>query len=888
MSTPHSSVLERIDQICDRYEAARLAGQRPRIDDYLREVTEAERSGLLHELLRLERAYLQDDQRRRWQQGERVLVQAYLEETPSLRNQPELVFELVCGEVLLREEQGEKPRPVDYLDLVPSHQAQLRRFFAARDLLPPATLPARSDPLTLLAAKRVSVVEADHTVDEMPPLASAPTPAPPATERPTALGETVLAPPGYEILGELGRGGMGVVYQARQVNADRLVALKMILAGGHAEPDQRARFRTEAEAIARLQHPHVVQIFEVGEHNGLPFFSMEFCPGGSLDKKLAGTPLPPKEAAALVETLAKAMQAAHEKGVVHRDLKPANVLLVADGTAKVTDFGLAKKLDEVGQTVTGEVMGTPSYMAPEQAGGHKEQISPKTDVYALGAILYECLTGRPPFRAASLMDTLQQVITAQPVPPRAFQPNLSRDLETVCLKCLNKEPARRYATAEALANELRRFLAGEPVQARPPSIPALLRWWLRQNFGAFGWTVVIGLMFGLLCGLMPWLSLLFEAAQKVMRLEVYLLMAFVLSSTGLGTVLLVRPKDRAADIAAGAITGLIGGVTMFTLSLAWVMIILTAVEPFDDDLRLLTNTAIYFPNYGDDRQKLWDKYPEVLRPYLDQQTVPLHSHYSQRGNALYREIRKDITKRIAIGIWLGMLIVVIYAELGCVCTTIAAGALMRRYGKLRAALLPYLEVAVVISALTGLLFAILLYIFTPSKNEAQYTNFFLILPFWFALFGILLTWKKSFQHARRLFRVTRLLVLYACGMLTARCYRAEGHVADALRIEARCQAIYEQLPVLKSLILHYLNRSPINIAVVITFSLVVYWAVRVLPSYLTYFFNFPDRHISMDLLICLLGLAITGMLRGWDWSIRLLLHLGWLMSVFVNYYFVLD
>jgi serine/threonine protein kinase len=467
MSTPPSSVLERIDQVCDRFEAVWLVGQRPRIDDYLRDVPEAERSGLLNELLRLERVYLQDDQRRRWQRGERVSVRAYLEEAPSLRDYPDLVFELVCGEVLLRKELGEKPRPVDYLDLVPSHQAQLRRFFAARYLLPPATLQGISDQLTLRTAKQATVIEAGHTVDELPPLASVPAPASPAPERPTTLGEAVLVPPGYEVLGELGHGGMGIVYKARQRKADRLVALKMILAGEHADPDELARFRTEAEAIARLQHPHVIQVFEVSEHNGLPFFSLEFCLGGSLDKKLAGTPLPPQEAATLMEKLAEGVQAAHEARVLHRDLKPANVLLAADGTPKVTDFGLAKKLDAQGVTLPGVVVGTPSYMAPEQASGAAQEVGPAADVYALGAILYECLTGRPPFRAATVLDTLRQVVSEEPVPPRQLNTQVPRDLETVCLKCLQKEAAKRYVSAAELADELGRFVRGEPILARP-------------------------------------------------------------------------------------------------------------------------------------------------------------------------------------------------------------------------------------------------------------------------------------------------------------------------------------------------------------------------------------------------------------------------------------
>jgi hypothetical protein len=264
---------------------------------------------------------------------------------------------------------------------------------------------------------------------------------------------------------------MGVVYKARQVGLKRLVALKMILAGPHAHADELARFRTEAEAVARLQHPHIVQIYEIGQADGLPFFSLEFCAGGSLDQRLKERRPLPHEAAALVEQLARAVQAAHDKGVIHRDLKPANVLLTEDGTLKVTDFGLARKLDEAGQTGTGAVLGTPSYMAPEQASGKNQAVGPATDVWALGAILYELLTGRPPIQAATAMETLLQVLREEPVSPRRLQPKVPHDLETICLKCLRKAPAHRYATAAALAEDLRCFQAGEPIQAqRPP-------WW---------------------------------------------------------------------------------------------------------------------------------------------------------------------------------------------------------------------------------------------------------------------------------------------------------------------------------------------------------------------------------------------------------------------------
>jgi hypothetical protein len=296
---------------------------------------------------------------------------------------------------------------------------------------------------------------------------------------------------------------MDVVYKARQVKLNRPVALKMILGGALAGPEDLSRFRREAEAVARLQHPNIVQIHEVGEWRrsegdpALPFCCLEFCSGGRLADKLAGTPLAPREAATLAEVLARAVQAAHEAGIVHRDLNPANVLLTDEGTPKITDFGLAKRLDEVGQTQSGAIMGTPAYLAPEQALGRSKEIGPAADVYALGAILYEMLTGRTPFTGGDTLELLQQAVHDEPVPPRLLRPSCPRDLETICLKCLEKEPPRRYAGANALADDLRNFLDGKPVTARPTG-PLGRAWrWGRRNPGlAVSGAVAVFLLVG--------------------------------------------------------------------------------------------------------------------------------------------------------------------------------------------------------------------------------------------------------------------------------------------------------------------------------------------------------------------------------------------------------
>jgi tetratricopeptide (TPR) repeat protein len=287
--------------------------------------------------------------------------------------------------------------------------------------------------------------------------------------------------PGYEIIRLLGRGGMGTVYKARHLQLDRLVALK-IVSEKCVSSGQLARFRAEAQALARLRHSHIVQIYEVNECDGTPYLCLELLEGGSLDKKLAGTPQPPADAARMVATLARAIEDAHRHGIVHRDLKPSNILLTADGQPKVGDFGMAKRLAvDATQTLSGTIIGTPIYMAPEQASGDPKAIGPRTDVYALGTILFEMLTGRPPFQGPTTLHTLELIRAAEPVSPRRLQPGVPRDLETVCLKCLEKQPARRYATAGEFADELERFLAHKPIRARRAGATERATKWVRRH-----------------------------------------------------------------------------------------------------------------------------------------------------------------------------------------------------------------------------------------------------------------------------------------------------------------------------------------------------------------------------------------------------------------------
>jgi WD40 repeat protein len=432
-------------------------GVRPRVEDFLAQAGVSDPAVVV--------TVLRVDQWERQRLGQWIPAESYLDAFPSVRDDPERAVDVVFAEYLLREQLGESPSPSEYVRRFPQHagqfklQVELHRAMQEHACCQwPATW-GEGQPLQSANRRTDSEAAAAHEFKEYPDI------------------------PGYEVLGVLGWGGMGVVYRAWQQSLNRTVALKMVHAGARADPQVLERFWIEAEAVARLQHPNIVQIHEVGQHGGYPFLVLELVEGPSLAQSLAGTPRPARRAAELVETLARAIHSAHCMGVVHRDLTPANVLLTDDDRPKITDFGLAKLIIGGGdlRTQTGELLGTPSYMAPEQAASRHQAIGATTDVYALGAILYELLTGRPPFKAESPLETLRQVVAEEPVAPSRLRPKLPRDLETISLKCLRKEPAQRYGSALALADDLRRFLDGRPILARRSSVVERAWRWCRRN-----------------------------------------------------------------------------------------------------------------------------------------------------------------------------------------------------------------------------------------------------------------------------------------------------------------------------------------------------------------------------------------------------------------------
>jgi serine/threonine protein kinase len=394
-------------------------GQRPDLAAFLAEAGQLTPDQLL--------AVVRLDQQQRWLAGERVGAEAYLNAHPALRADPEGAVVLVFGEFVLRERLGERPADADYLRRFPEYADALGLQFELHEGLPEE----------------------------------------PATEVPAAPSGWPGVP-GFELLRELGRGATSVVYQVRQADTGRVVALKLARGDLVIGRPERARFRSEGEAVARLRHPNVVRILDIGEWDRRPFLVLEFVAGGSVAERLAAGPLPVADAVRLVEVVARTVHHAHERGVIHRDLNPANVLLAADGTPKVTDFGLAKLLaGGTGLTRTGAVLGTPAYMAPEQASGRAREVGPATDVHGLGAVLYHLLTGRPPYVAGDVIGTLVLIRSPEPPPPvRGFRPEVPAEVEAVCLRCLAKRPADRYPSALAVAEALARGAEGRRKEDR--------------------------------------------------------------------------------------------------------------------------------------------------------------------------------------------------------------------------------------------------------------------------------------------------------------------------------------------------------------------------------------------------------------------------------------
>ena len=438
-----------IDRLCDEFEESWKSGAAPEIPGFVERISKTARLALLVQLVPVDLEY-------RLQRGEMPKAEDYAKSGPEAVDVAERELKKLEASGRLNPKVGRGNGPAADMDAATLPPVRVTN--SADEFATVVPMPKDEDTTLAPAAGR----------ENQSPKAS-------AESRVRYFGD-------YELLSEIARGGMGVVYKARQTNLNRVVALKMILAGQLASEEEVQRFRTEAEAAANLDHPGIVPIYEIGQHEGQHFFSMGYVDGCSLADRVRNGPLPPKEAAELTKKIAEAIAFAHSRNVIHRDLKPANVLLDQNGEPKVTDFGLARKTDaDSGMTRTGAVMGTPSYMPPEQAAGKTSEVGPLSDVYSLGAILYCLLTGRPPFQAANPIDTLMQVMEREPVSISTINPEIQRDLETICHKCLQKEPAKRYASTQELAADLGRWLRGEPIQARAVSNAERAYRWVKRN-----------------------------------------------------------------------------------------------------------------------------------------------------------------------------------------------------------------------------------------------------------------------------------------------------------------------------------------------------------------------------------------------------------------------
>jgi tRNA A-37 threonylcarbamoyl transferase component Bud32 len=543
--------------------------------------------------------------------------------------------------------------------------------------------------------------------------------APPA---PPAVGTAVKYLGDYELLEIIAQGGMGVVYKARQTSLKRMVALKMILAGHFASPEAVQRFRTEAEAAAKLDHPHIVPIYEVGAFDGQHYFTMKLIDGNSLAvwRGQAPTKEEIRRRMPLLVTVAQAVHHAHQRGILHRDLKPANILVDREGKPHVTDFGLAKQFGGTAQTQTadsithtGAILGTPSYMAPEQASGSKD-VTTLADVYSLGAILYEALTGRPPFQGANVFDLLQQVVEVAPLPPSNLNPAVDRDLEAVCLKCLAKEPGQRYATAAALAEDLTHWLAGEPLSVQPPSAARLAWQWLGRNIKAAAWLVLLSIA----AGALPMVTIvifaggfvLTQATKSVLQLPgentsslayvnwrdvmgflqnpwwypLHLVTMALPFLFGLLATRLVRTRSAWGDLNTGLGAGLIAGLTAFVIGIAPAMVLALTTVPQLLDLHDVcegsfhTDPVVGPPLHPADR--LYARYPGLRQ-------IPTH----ERGGTLFAKLLGEQVFGTVTAIWVGAVLSLLIYVTVTIYQCLVAGWLWRRGGSWWTITLIYLE-----------------------------------------------------------------------------------------------------------------------------------------------------------------------------------------------------
>jgi tRNA A-37 threonylcarbamoyl transferase component Bud32 len=732
------SLLDRIDEICDEFEASLRNGERPSIERQLDLIPAEAKRLLFAELSHLE-------------------VQYHLKA-------------------------GEECSPSDYLQRFGDFQAEIERAFGGkqqgaddRTLAPHAAASALAENATLAPPQGMTLSE-NQTADQL-----------------ECFGD-------YQIIKEIARGGMGVVYKARQVNLNRVVALKMILAGRFAGTEEIQRFRAEAEAVAGLDHPHVVPVYEVGEQQGHHYFSMKFIEGGNLSSQVDELRADPRRAMRLMSKVVSAINHAHQRGILHRDLKPANILVDNEGEPHVTDFGLARRAGaDSDLTNTGAILGTPRYMPPEQAAGKKD-LTTAADIYSLGAILYELLTGRPPFSAETALDTILLVIDGELVAPSKINRQVDRELELIALKCLEKSPESRYGSTDALLSDLNAWLAGEPISLRPPGITTYLSLWLAQNVRIVAWTAVIGGLSGLITGLLwwlgslqtgigeqaivyqylksarqPWLAIDWRPPVWLAGLAIPLTIVPMIVAPFL-SVVVTRPKTRTADIATGAILALMFAIAFYSISGGWGPVISSIYGSEQNDINLLAEAAWEYPeataNARGPESDLLQTYPELRGMSA-----------SQRSRAMVAKIFCDQATAIPFGLLIGMFVTLMGSLGPGILGACIAGSMYRRYGTWSRAVLPYGELA---GALTMLVALMAIYLLGPLSGldiDVIWWRFWLLLGAIAAMIvAAVLGWKWRIRIALALASAGALAFFLSGGqsmtqkMAAAKFRTALGHV----------------------------------------------------------------------------------------------------------------